>query len=106
MVSPKWFLVLFSLMLLLTFINGIIEEVYLGGIESTFGTLIGTDMGISDRMGALWSALWFDYAMFTGEWLIVRYLFMCISAAVIISIVISIVSNISSFAMRFFTGGV
>ena len=100
-------MIIILLMIGLTFINGTIEQVYLAGGEiSTLNTLLGTDVGMGERMSAFWSMLWFDYAMFEGEWAIVRYIFMSISASVLLVIVFSVVSNISSFARRFFTGGV
>ena len=94
-------------MLGLTFINGTVEQIYLGSAEqSVMTTLLGTGTDIGARLSALWSVLWFDYAFFENEWTLVRYVFCSISASVLLVITLGVVSGIASFARRFFTGGV
>ena len=53
-------------------------------IGSTF-TLAG------DFIAAIWAALWFDYAFFTGQYQIIRWaLFVPVSIGLIVSIVMAI----------------
>lgn len=96
-------------------LSGIIEMQYLGGAadtESVFERLLAPAMATSTTniftlgysvvatspiwIGALWEAFWFDYAMFTGVWQIVRWLFVAVNLGVIVSLVLALRGTSSS----------
>ena len=107
MISPKWPIILLVVMIGLSFISGIVEGIYLGsGEASTMSTLVGTGVPIGERLSAFWAIVSFDYPMYVNEYVIIRYIFASIGVGVLLVIVLTVVSNIASFASRFFTGGI
>jgi hypothetical protein len=91
-------------MIIASLISGIIELQYLGGnadvvavFEQIFnpgavssGTVLGINVGFISTSIAfitgLWKAFWFDYAMFTGAYGIIRIFFIAINLGVIVSL--------------------
>ncbi len=102
------------LFVLLTIISGVVEMTTMGDddvsriealmtkpqIEETSG-ILGTVVGVVGfawgYLENLWGILWFDYAFFQGQWIIVKYIiFMPISAAMIIAIIFGLKGNSTS----------
>lgn len=100
----NWLIGIFFLMIIASLISGVIEMQYLGGsadvvavFEQIFnpgavssGTVLGIDVGFITTsinfITGLWRAFWFDYAMFTGAYSIVRIFFIAINLGVIVSL--------------------
>ena len=83
----KWFAGLAMLFLIMTIASNILEGAYFGGDAAS--TIWGS-MSISDprsMVEGISSMLIFDYAFFTGFWVIFRYLFICISVGILIGMV-------------------
>lgn len=81
--KTSWLIGILMLVIGASLLSGIIEMQYLGGAASTQGVL--------EKMFTLsWSgfkdAFWFDYAMFTGAWQIVRWLFVAVNVSVLVSL--------------------
>jgi len=84
----KWLAGFAMLFLILTITSNIIEGAYLGAGET--GTLWSTmsssnPLTIIQGIGRM---LTFDYAFFTGTWVIFRYLFICISVGVFVGLLL------------------
>lgn len=80
----KWFAGLAMLFLIMTIASNIIEGAYFGG--SAAGTLWGS-MSATDpasMIQGIGNMLIFNYAFFTGVWVIFRYLFICISIGIFV----------------------
>jgi len=107
--KTSWFIGLFTLFIVLSLLSGIMELAYLGGSEdhsnviSTLMTAqIDTSTGLlgivwsslvltKDIIVAIWSALWFDYAFFTGQYQIIRWAFFIpLSIGLIVSLLMAI----------------
>ena len=102
--SPKWFIGIMLLWLILAFGATAIEQQYLlAGEQSTFQLLMSGN--ILEKWDALNTFLWWDFPMFHGEMNILRYVLIAISGSVLISILLGIGTQITSVVRRF-TGGV
>ena len=113
--NPRWIIGLVILLLGLGLMGGMVEGTYMSD-NSTTGTLeklvspdmlAGTDLpvvgpavvGISMMWSytqAFWTMLWFDYPFFEGPWVIVRLLFLGLSAGIIFSIMLAVFRGTSS----------
>lgn len=106
--KTSWIIGLFTLFIVLSLISGIIELAYLGGSEShsnVFSTLFTAEIDTStsiwgtiwssliltkDIILAIWSALWFDYAFFEGQYQIIRWaLLLPVSVGLIFSVLLA-----------------
>ena len=114
--SPKWLIGVLIMFLMCSIFSGIIEMTYLGEEEkSVFERLLFVEVFTTDSawegiknvfvgvftnplefMDALWDIFTFNYAMYTGDYIIVRYLLLTITAALVISLVLAIVRGVSS----------
>jgi hypothetical protein len=98
--KTSWFIGLLMLFMLMSLVSGIIELQYLGGSqdsEAIMERLFSSPALSWDILFALWDALWFNYAFFTGAWQIVRWvLFMPISAAIAINLMILLINALSN----------
>ena len=84
----KWFAGLSMLFLIMTIASNILEGAYLG--SSSTGTLWST-MSAADPMSmitGIGKMLTFDYAFFTGVWVIFRYVFICISVGIFVGMLL------------------
>jgi len=88
-----------------TMLSGIMEQTYFGGTEAARLTVLMTEPSFSSSFGFLgttvmlvdfawewlvnlWSMLWWDYAFFQGQWLILKYaIFIPISIKIITGVV-------------------
>jgi len=88
--SFKWVVLIVSIWIVLSLLGGIMEGAYVGGSEqSTLNTLMSSRVMTSTSIwgkiagvftdGAFWDALFtmmmFRFAMFTGEWVILQWIF-------------------------------
>jgi len=84
---PGWIIGILMLYVGLQVIMGICEMTYTNELPAVFGGfLIGGDWSassINDMLNSLWRALMFDYPFFTGSWVMLRYIFMSVSAGVV-----------------------
>lgn len=80
----KWFAGLAMLFLIMTIASNIIEGAYFGGssAQTLWGSMDATDP--ASMIGGISKMLIFDYAFFTGFWVIFRYLFLCISIGIFV----------------------
>jgi len=104
--KTSWLIGIFTLFIVLSLISGIIELAYLGGSENhsnVFSTIFATKIDTStsiwgtlwsslvftkDLIVAVWSAFWFDYAFFTGQYQIFRWaFFLPVSIGLIVSLI-------------------
>lgn len=110
----KWTVALAMLFLFLTIISGVMEMVYITSSDTgIFHDLTHPEMGkgagsnlpgiVGDIVGGVtgfFTAAWdfllallklvtFDYAMFQGAWLVVRFFFLCIAIGWIVSLVLA-----------------
>jgi hypothetical protein len=94
----SWIIGVVILFIMLSLVCGLVENVYMGSSESTspdarIQMLLSpnfSSISFIDYVLNLWAMLWFDYAMFTGGYSIVRYLFMAVSAGMILSFFLAI----------------
>jgi len=100
-----WIIGLVFLFVLGAIIGGVMEQTYPGSTErSAIDRLLKPTLGeisnpweattafftvAGDWVDALWEVLTFDYPFFTGEMVIVRWLFLGISIGVIIAILLA-----------------
>ena len=84
----KWLAGLALLFLIMTIASNIIEGAYLGG--SDVGTIWGGMSAADPRsmMAGIGDMLLFNYAFFTGVWVIFRYVFICISFGIFLGLLI------------------
>ena len=111
--SPKWTIGFCMLFVLGAIFSGIVEMQYLGGGETAvINRLLHPDMpSFSNPLGvvtgfisvvwgyiqALWEIFTWDFAMFQGEWALVRWgLFLCLSAGMVLSLVLVMLKGASS----------
>ena len=112
--KTSWLIGFFFLMIGASLISGIIELQYLGGAAGTVGvfekifspgvvstsTVMGINFGFLTTtmtfLTGLWEAFWFDYAMFIGAYVIVRYLFIAVNLGIIVSLVLALRGTASS----------
>ena len=105
---PKWIISLAMLFLAGTIISNILEQAYLGTSEATmwykltsnyqelswnFFTVIKVAWSY---IVLVWKMFWWDYSFWYGSWEIVRYLCMCISIGIIVSLILSVTRGTSS----------
>jgi len=103
--AAKWLIGLSMLFVLLTITSGIIEQTYLGTeqagtlwqLMSSFKAMQWSSFSsIIVAAGALATALYkmliFDYAFFTGVWVIFRVLFVSVSVGIGVSFILSVAS--------------
>ena len=89
MTQPNWLIGIATLFVVLTLVCGVLEGTYLGpgeiGLLKTLITWPGI-WGIPTWIAAAWHMLWFDYACFYGDWLILKYaIFWPISVGLVVS---------------------
>ncbi len=105
----KWLVGFLMLFLFLTAISGVVENTYLGGAETSrldqlmkptmpsysnpIGGIIAVFDATWDYLSNLWGIFWFDYAMFTGQWVFIQYLFMSVSIGIIASSILAIATR-------------
>lgn len=94
------------------FLNGMIEQTYLGSTEmGVLAVLMSPVLAIAndpiggifssiatspEYLDAIWSMFWFDYAQFHGEFGIFRLILIGFSVGIIISLTITILRGVSS----------
>ena len=98
--SPKWAMFFFAMFIALNALSSIAEASWFGDTDTlnviniltnpsivfesvTSGNLLSIFTVPVNFVLALWKIVTFDYSMFTGEWLIVRLLFMSFSVGFI-----------------------
>jgi len=84
----KWFAGLAMLFLIMTIASNIIEGAYLGGSSTATlwsGMSAADPMSIITGIGKMLS---FDYAFFTGTWVIFRWVFICISVGIFVGLLL------------------
>ena len=84
----KWFAGLAMLFLIMTIASNILEGAFFGasGAETLWSTMSAADpRSIIVGIGKM---LTFDYAFFTGVWVIFRYVFICISGGIFIGMLL------------------
>jgi len=114
--SPKWLIGILIMFLMCTIFSGIMEATYLGSEEaSVFERLLFVEalttgsawegiqnifVGVFSAplqfMGALWDVFTFDYAMYTGDYIIVRFLLLTITIALVVSLTLAWIRGVSS----------
>ena len=86
--KPGWLIGILVLFVGLQIYMGVCEMSYTNEIPAVFGGfLVGGDWSassINDMLNGLWSALIFDYPFFVGSWAMLRYVFLSVSAGVVI----------------------
>lgn len=113
MISPKWLITIILLILGLSFVNGMIEQAYMGNVEGKLAVLMSTDeeVDFGVKLSSLWGMMTFDYPQFknadgsANPLTAIRYVFMAISMAILFSISLTILSSLTSLASRFFRVG-
>ena len=102
----KWTIYLLMFMIGASLIFGISEKLWLGSeeigvLERLYSVDIGHQSGFLDQVsgfvnmaagmvGALWDMVTFNYMLFDGAYAIVKYIFWCIGAAWLVSVVLAI----------------
>ena len=84
----KWFAGLAMLFLIMTIASNIIEGAYLGGSSTATlwsGMSAADPKSIIEGIGDM---LLFNYAFFTGFWVIFRYVFICISIGIFVGMLL------------------
>lgn len=97
------------LFIVLTILSGIVEGTYLGGTETTrleklfqpdFPAVSNFVEGVAaflqvswEYIANLWCIFWFQYAFFVGAWVIVQFLFMCVPAGIIATVILNKISG-------------
>lgn len=111
--NPKWIIGLLMLFILAAIFSGIMEQTYVGTAEETilerlmspnfpeFSSPLGAITGfISLTWGwiqALWDVFTWNYAMYQGDWAIVRWVFLLpLSIGLVVSLVLAAVRGVSS----------
>ena len=111
--NPKWIIGIITLWVLLGLMGGIIEHAYLGGDEESKLEILLAPLladSIWEFLGSMvssvttmdwWSALigmfMMNFAMFTGVWIVVQWVFFLpLAIAVSISLVITLIRGVSS----------
>ncbi len=106
-IGPRWLISLSFILIIFSLLCGWMEGVYLEGTgaATTFDTLLNPRMALYTDEGAqssstfsiawewlqaLVGALTFDYAFFTGGWMIIRLFFVAIGVGVLVSLASSI----------------
>ena len=83
-----WLIGLLMLFIGLQIIMGICEMNYETQIPSVFSAFLtggSWDAGrVHDALIGMWKAFIFDYPFFMGSWIMLRYVFMCVSGGVVI----------------------
>ena len=86
--KPGWLIGILMLYVGLQAIMGVCEMSYSNEMPATFGAfLVGgswTASSINDMLNGMWSAFIFDYPFFVGTWVMLRYVFLAVSAGVVI----------------------
>jgi len=86
--KPGWIIGLLILYVGLQVIMGICEMTYTNELPVVFGGfLVGGELNassINDMLGGLWKAFMFDYPFLVGTWAMLQYVFMSVSAGVVI----------------------
>jgi len=102
-----WLIGFIVLFILLSIISGIVEMTYIGEAEASriqlllqpelpestipiIGTAVAWVNLAWDWLKNLWHMFWFDYAFFTGGYIIIRYFFIAISVGIIFSIILAL----------------
>jgi len=89
--KPGWLIGILMFYVGLQIIMGICEMTYTNELPAVFGGfLAGGDWSassINDMLNGLWSALTFDYPFLTGSWAMLQYIFMSVSAGVVIMMI-------------------
>ena len=114
--SPKWLIGVLIMFLMCTLFSGIMEMTYLGadeasvfdrllfvevlttgsaweGIQNVFAGIFTAPMQFMD---ALWDVFTFDYAMYTGDYIIVRFLLLTITISLVVSLTLAWIRGVSS----------
>jgi len=100
MTNTKWLVAVLTLFVGCTLWCGVCEGVYLAGTDVAgrlqyFFSWPGW-MGIPGYVVNFFGMLLFDYSFFHGDWIIVRFLFMCIGIAMIVSYAALLVPSLIS----------
>lgn len=86
--KPGWIIGILMLYVGLQIIMGICEMSYANEIPGVFNAFLAggswSASGINDMLNGLWSAFLFDYPFFVGTWVLLRYIFLSVSAGVVI----------------------
>lgn len=103
----SWLIGMLMLFTILTIVSGIIEQTYLGadeagtiwGAMSSFQAIEFTNpltavggliIAATDLTQALFKAFIFNYSFLTGIWFVFRILGCCISAGIVVSLILAI----------------
>jgi len=86
--KPGWLVGILVLYVGLQIYMGVCEMTYTDKLPAVFGGfLVGGDWSsssINDMLNGMWSAFLFDYPFLTGSWAMLRYIFLSVSAGVVI----------------------
>lgn len=112
---PGWIIGLAMLFILLHLVNGICEMTFVTGEpELIFDSLINKVQIVSSEdtswfgkiwagvgvgwevLVLLWRMFWFDYAFLTGDWVLLRFIFMSISVGIIVAFFFAVRGTSSS----------
>lgn len=62
--------------------------------DSPVGSVYQGLIATGGVLTAIWQMLWFDYPMFTGGWVLVRYFFMCFTIAFFFGLAMMVIQTI------------
>jgi len=86
--KPGWIIGLLILFIGLQIIMGICEMSYTTDVPDVFEAFMAggswNASRVNDAIMGMWKAFIFDYPFFTGAWMMLRYVFMAVSAGVVI----------------------
>lgn len=110
--NPKWLIGILTLFIMFTLISGLIEGAYLGPNEvTTLQNFVRPPLTEPGKMWTwltehVWDVLWFDYAFFSGGWVIFKYaIFWPISAGILVSY-LALLVQAAIVAIRSVVGGI
>lgn len=104
---PKWLIALGMVFIVCSILSGVLEMSYLGNHETStlwkamsafdivdssnpLSIASGVVVGMWNLIKAAFQILLWDYAFFTGYWLVVKYLFMTISLGIVVALFLSL----------------
>lgn len=86
--KPGWIIGILMLFIGLQIFMGICEMNYSTEVPGVFQAFMSggnwSASRVNDAIVGMWKAFIFDYPFFTSSWMMVRYVFMCVSAGVVI----------------------
>ena len=105
MTHPKWVIGFATLFVLGSLISSIVEGPgsWASGVTH-LQVLMEPEMSMA-YLSNLWEMMWFQYPFFEGPWVVLMYLGWCVSAGLIVSFVVTIISGISGLLRGIFRLG-